>query len=214
MHAGPRLALAATACAMPPGPIASAQEAAQELNLDARFGRTEIAMDHVAPAARDAFTAHHRAWGTSVRIADVELAGVRAHGEHDVDILVHVAWYRPEEQELHLTTLKQGWNDKNGWQLASEARIDGDVGSRRTRRVRSAARRRAPARPVPDGAPRLSVTRSPGSVPKSLRFPGWGAEVAAVPGWEPKRCGSRMGAEVAAVPGWGARGERPRSPRP
>ncbi len=113
---------------MPPGPLASAQEAAQELNLDARFGRTEIAMDHVAPPARDAFTAHHRGWGTSVRVADVELAGMRAHSEHDVEILVRVAWYRPEEQELHMTTVKQGWNDKNGWQLVTEARIEGDVG--------------------------------------------------------------------------------------
>jgi|HubBroStandDraft_6_1064221.scaffolds.fasta_scaffold1003781_2 hypothetical protein len=121
-------ALAGTACAMPPGPLASAQEAAQELNLDARFGRTEIAMDHVAPPARDAFTAHHRGWGTSVRVADVELAGMRAHSEHDVEILVRVAWYRPEEQELHMTTVKQGWNDKNGWQLVTEARIEGDVG--------------------------------------------------------------------------------------
>jgi hypothetical protein len=122
------IAFAGTACAMPPGPLASAQEAAQELNLDARFGRTEVAMDKVAPPARDAFAAHHRAWGTGVRVADVELAGMHAHSEHDVEILIRVAWYRPDEQELHLTTLKQGWNDKNGWQLTSETRIDGDVG--------------------------------------------------------------------------------------
>jgi|HubBroStandDraft_5_1064220.scaffolds.fasta_scaffold349257_1 hypothetical protein len=122
------LAFAGTACALPPGPVASAQEAAQELNLDARFGRSEIAMDHVAPRARDAFSAHHRGWGTTVRIADLDLAGARAHGDHDVDILVRVAWYRLEEQDLHTTTVKQGWNDKNGWQLVDETRIDGDVG--------------------------------------------------------------------------------------
>jgi hypothetical protein len=122
------MALAGTACAMPPGPLASAQEAAQELNLDARFGRTEVALDKVSPAARDAFAAHHRGWGTSVRVADVELAGMHAQSEHAVDILVRVAWYRPEEQELHSTTLKQAWNDKNGWQLTSETRIEGDIG--------------------------------------------------------------------------------------
>jgi hypothetical protein len=121
-------AFVAAGCAMPPGPLASAQEAAQELNSDARFGRTEIAMDHVAPLARDTFTAHHRGWGTSVRVADVELAGTRAHSDHDVEILVRVAWYRPEEQELHVTTVKQGWSDKNGWQLVDETRADGDVG--------------------------------------------------------------------------------------
>jgi hypothetical protein len=115
-------------CAPPQGSLASAQEAAQELNLDARFGRSEIAMDHVAPDAREDFAAHHRGWGTTVRIADVELAGMRAHGEHDVDVLVHVAWYRPEQQELRSTTLKQGWRDKNGWQLVAEQRLDGDMG--------------------------------------------------------------------------------------
>ncbi len=116
------------ACAPPPGPLASAQEAAQELNLDARFGRSEIAMDHVAPDARAAFATHHHGWGTTVRVADVELAGMRAHGDHDVDILVHVAWYRPEEQELRQTTLKQGWRNQNGWQLVAEQCVEGDVG--------------------------------------------------------------------------------------
>ena len=64
-----------------------------------------------------------------MRIADVEMAGMQMpHGEHDVEVLVHVSWYRPEEQELRTTTLKQGWRDKNGWQLVAEKRIDGDVG--------------------------------------------------------------------------------------
>ena len=113
---------------VPPQGIASAQQVAQELNVDARFGRTEIAMDHVAPAARDSFSAHHRAWGGNIRIADVEMAGMHAHGEHEVDMFVQVAWYRPEEQELHSTTLQQNWKDANGWQLTSEKRVDGDPG--------------------------------------------------------------------------------------
>jgi hypothetical protein len=122
------VAAATAACAMPPGPLASAQEAAQDLNLDTRFGRTESAMDHVAPEARQEFAAHHRGWGTSVRIADVELAGMHAHGQHDVEVLVRVAWYRPEEQELRTTTLKQAWRDDHGWQLVTEQRSDGDTG--------------------------------------------------------------------------------------
>lgn len=126
--AGLAVLAAFAGCAMPPGPLASAQEAAQELNLDARFGRTEIAMDKVAVEARDAFAAHHRGWGTTVRIADVELAGTHPHGDHDVEVLVRVAWYRPDEQELRTTTLKQNWHDKAGWQLATEERVDGDVG--------------------------------------------------------------------------------------
>jgi hypothetical protein len=116
------------ACAVPPGALARAQETAQELNLDARFGRSELAMEHVAPSARDEFAAHHRSWGTSVRVADVELAGMRAHGEREVDVIVRVAWYRPEQEELRVTMLKQSWRDKDGWQLYAEQRLDGDVG--------------------------------------------------------------------------------------
>ncbi len=121
-------AFAFASCAPPAGALASAQEAAQALNVDAQFGRTEIAMDSVAPDARAEFAAHHHGWGTTVRVADVELAGMRAHGEHDVDVLVRVAWYRPEEQELRSTTLKQGWRNKNGWLLVTEQRLEGDVG--------------------------------------------------------------------------------------
>ncbi len=108
--------------------MARAQQAAQELNLDARFGRTEMAMDHVAPTARDEFAAHHRAWGAAVRVADVELAGMRPHGERSVEIIVRVSWYRPDQPELRTTTLKQKWLDKDGWQLVEEQRLEGDVG--------------------------------------------------------------------------------------
>ncbi len=123
------LAIAALpiACAAPPNAMAQAQQAAQELNLDSRFGRNELAMEHVAPWAREQFAAHHRGWGTSVRVADIELAGMRAHGEHDVDVIVRVAWYRPEQEELKMTTLRQSWKDSSGWRLVSEQRIEGDV---------------------------------------------------------------------------------------
>jgi hypothetical protein len=115
-------------CSLPSNSIASAQEAAQQLNLDAQFGRAELAMEQVAAEARDAFSMHHRGWGTTVRIADVELAGLHTHGDHDVDVLVRVAWYRPEQDELRVTTLKQGWRNQKGWQLVAEERADGDVG--------------------------------------------------------------------------------------
>jgi hypothetical protein len=128
-HSAVVLAFAALAgCAPPQGSLASAQEAAQELNQDSRFGNSEIAMDKVAPDARDTYAAHHRGWGSTVRIADVEMAGMRPKGEHAVDVLVRVAWYRPEQQELRSTTIRQAWKDKNGWQLMTEERVDGDFG--------------------------------------------------------------------------------------
>jgi hypothetical protein len=108
--------------------MARAQDTAQEFNLNTRFGRNEIAIEHVAASAREEFTQHHRGWGTRVRLADVEVAGMHAKGERDVEVLVHATWYRPDEQELRETTLKQTWRDQNGWQLIAEERIDGDIG--------------------------------------------------------------------------------------
>jgi hypothetical protein len=116
-------------CVMPPSALAKAQQTAQEFNLDARFGREALVMDKVAPAERDEYALHHRAWGTDVRVADVELAGMKAQSEHEVDVIVRIAWYRPQEQELKQTTLKQRWHDKaDDWQLVGEQRLDGDVG--------------------------------------------------------------------------------------
>jgi hypothetical protein len=115
-------------CPAPPTALARAQQAALELNQDLRFGRNELVMDHVAPATRETFAAQHRAWGSSVRIADVELAGLQSHGEHELDVFVRVAWYRSEEQELRATTLQQSWRDDDGWKLTSERRLEGDAG--------------------------------------------------------------------------------------
>jgi hypothetical protein len=45
-----------------------------------------------------------------------------------VEVIVRVAWYRPDQQELRMTTLTQSWRDKDGWQLVAERRLEGDVG--------------------------------------------------------------------------------------
>jgi hypothetical protein len=121
-------ALGLEGCPAPPTALARAQQAAQEFNQDVRFGRSELMMEHIAPSARDDFATRHREWGTGVRLADLELAGIRPRGDHELHVIVRVAWYRPEEQELRTTTLEQRWSDKNGWQLVEEKRLDGDVG--------------------------------------------------------------------------------------
>jgi hypothetical protein len=115
-------------CPAPPTSFARAAQVAQEFNQDARFNRSELMMEHVAPELRDDFAARHRAWGTAVRLADLEVAGVRAHGDHELRVTVRVAWYRPEEEELRVTLLEQSWRDGGGWQLEQEKRIEGDVG--------------------------------------------------------------------------------------
>lgn len=117
------------ACAMPPTGAQRAQQTAQDFNLDARFGRNELTLARVEPAARDEYSLHHRAWGTGIRVADIELAGMKPHGDADVDVFVRVSWYRMEEQDLKSTTLEQSWHsDSDAWLLRAEKRIDGDMG--------------------------------------------------------------------------------------
>ncbi len=121
--------LAACSALMPSQGIAKAQETAQTFNEDARFGRNELVLDQVSPAKREEFSAHHRAWGKAIRVADIELSGIKKHGDLDVDIVVHVSWYTPEQQELRSTLLQQTWHSKSdAWQLVDEKRMDGDIG--------------------------------------------------------------------------------------
>lgn len=122
------LSFATAACPAMPTPIATVQQAAQDLSVDARFGRMELAIEKVAPAEREEFAARHRAWGTQIRIADIELIGTRKKSADEIRVLIHVSWYRPEENELRQTTIEQIWSNVSGWQLAQEKRSDGDAG--------------------------------------------------------------------------------------
>ncbi|MBS2012346.1 MAG: hypothetical protein JST00_05645 [Deltaproteobacteria bacterium] len=105
------------------------QEAAQELNLNTRFGRMELAAERVSPKARAAFFDRRKGWGGQVRIADWELAGMRLDGDAEAETTVRIAWYRANEGDLKVTTLKQKWHDfKGDWKLTDEVRIDGEIG--------------------------------------------------------------------------------------
>jgi hypothetical protein len=110
-------------------PPMRAQEAASECAVNARFGRMEMAVAHVSPKAREPFSERRRAWGNIIRIADYELAGLQMHGDADADMYVKIAWYRVNESDLHVTTVKQKWHDfKGDWKLVEEARSTGDEG--------------------------------------------------------------------------------------
>jgi hypothetical protein len=116
-------------CPAPPNSLARGQQAAQEFNLDSRLGHRELSLDRVAPEGREQYRSQHRAWGTSVRVVDVELVGVKAQGERDMTAFVRVAWYRPEDEELRTTTVEQSWTDKPaGWLLVQEHRVEGEMG--------------------------------------------------------------------------------------
>jgi hypothetical protein len=156
-------------CACPvmqQSPAARAQEAATEMNLNAKFGRMELAAERVAPKAKDTFFERHKGWGGKVRVADYELQGMRMKSDDTAEIMVRVAWFRIDEGDLRTTTLKQKWHDMKGdWKLVEESRIDGDVGL---------LGEPMPAAPVPTGPrhaqfPTIHIgTSGPGTSPEEL----------------------------------------------
>ncbi len=121
-----------TGCAAPTAG-AKLQEASQELNINARFGRMEMAVERVAQKNREQWLRNHRGWGGKIRVVDVETAGTRMattkDKEAEAEVTVRVSWFRMEEQDLRQTTLRQKWKDINGdWQLVDEAKVEGDPG--------------------------------------------------------------------------------------
>lgn len=123
------LPVALVGCPAPISRGARAQDAAQELNLNTRFGRMEVAVEKVAPKEREAFAKRHKSWGANVRVADHEMAGIRLVGEEDAEVSVRVAWFRPDQGELKVTLVRQKWHDfKGDWLLVAEERADGDEG--------------------------------------------------------------------------------------
>jgi hypothetical protein len=108
---------------------ANLNEVVNNMNLAARFGRPDIAVDYVAPDERSAFLQRHSHWGNDVRIVDVEYAGVEQSSPSEVSVLVGYSWVRPNEGVLRVTSVRQKWSNARGaWSLIAEERAAGDVG--------------------------------------------------------------------------------------
>jgi hypothetical protein len=124
------LFLLVVACGGMQSQAAKAQEAAQNLNMDARLGRLEFALEHVDKKDRENFTKVHTQWSSKIRIVDSEITSFKMAKDDDAaDVDVQVSWYRPESGDLHVTVLHQKWHVISGdWFLASEERSDGDTG--------------------------------------------------------------------------------------
>jgi hypothetical protein len=123
--------LVLSSCLGSMSPAMKLDDAVKETNDAARFGRTDLAIERVMPEARTAFVKRHRLWGNDVRIVDVEYGGVEKMSESEAIIVLAFGWYRPGEQTLHTTTVRQTWkNDKGAgpWFLTSEERVAGDIG--------------------------------------------------------------------------------------
>jgi hypothetical protein len=110
-------------------PVQRVQEAAQELNGAARFGRMDLAAERVNQNLRAQFLRQHAGWGATVRVVDWELSGLRLRDREHAEVTLTVSWQHVDDSELRATQIAQRWQDHRGaWLLESEQRIGGDVG--------------------------------------------------------------------------------------
>jgi hypothetical protein len=154
-----RAALAASllglaGCFAPPSAAQRLSDAAVEMNTATRFGRMDIALERVAQASRAEFARRHAPWGRGIRVVDLELGGFDLLKRDEAEVLVNVAWQRPDEATIRTTQLAQRWRDERGsWLLIGEKRRDGDPGL---------LGESAPARPEPTQAGNASAATDPG----------------------------------------------------
>jgi len=110
-------------------PVQRAQDAANDFTTATRFGRMDVALERVSREERDKFLRRHAAWGTSVRIVDCDILGVRLTDKDHAEVMMSVSWHRVDESEMRVTQIAQHWQDRRGaWLLDSEERAGGDVG--------------------------------------------------------------------------------------
>lgn len=124
------LALGLGACFAPPSQSQRVMDAAREMNVAARFGRMDIAVEHAARGARESFLKRRAEWGHNLRVLDVQLSGLSLKDRHHALVHVDISWERMNESQLRRTRVAQFWRDtdKGGWQLVREKRVAGDFG--------------------------------------------------------------------------------------
>lgn len=125
------LALALSGCMAPPPPSQRVADIAREVNLAARFGRMDLALEHTAEGARPSFTKRRAGWGGPVRVLDFELASLSMKDSENATVVVDIQWMRIDEELLRMTRVEQTWRggtEDHGWVLVRERRVAGDLG--------------------------------------------------------------------------------------
>ena len=122
------LAAALAGCLGPTTPAGRVQEAANDLNTSARFGRMDLAMDHVGKELREDFRKRHAQWGNQIRVMEAEFSGMSFKQKDDAEIYVTITWQQLSDSDLRTTTVRQTWHDDRGWRLTKEERASGDYG--------------------------------------------------------------------------------------
>lgn len=95
-----------------------------------RFGRTDLALERVAPTLRTQFVGSHYRWGRALEITDYEVVNVEAAGaelEHAASYVTY-GWVERGSVYVRETLVRQEWR-KEGSQyvLIDERVVDGDA---------------------------------------------------------------------------------------
>jgi hypothetical protein len=121
-HAPLALALLALAGCFPP--TSSTQklaDSAYDMNNATRFGRMDVALEHVAAKSREEFQKHHANWSRITRIVDIDFNGIQVKKDGTGEVVVTLTWQRADESTTRTTSLVQRWTEtRNTWTMLSE----------------------------------------------------------------------------------------------
>lgn len=139
-------------CVSPGNPSQRLAESAYDMNTATRFGRMDVALEHVGAKVRDDWVKKHLAWGKSLRIVDLEFGGLNFKDKGaEAEVFVTVTWQKLDDADVRVTGVTQRWEDNRGtWALVEEEEREGDGGLLvKPGKAKEAAATEPLARPAP-----------------------------------------------------------------
>ena len=115
-------------CIAPTSGAQKLADTAYDLNNATRFGRMDVALEHVAVKSREQFQKEHAGWMRNARIVDIDFNGIQVKKDGVGEVVVTLTWQRADEATTRTTSLVQRWTEtRNVWTMASEE-AKGDEG--------------------------------------------------------------------------------------
>jgi hypothetical protein len=127
---GVALGVMLAGCLQNASPTKKLTDTVHDLNDEARWGRIADASQRVDPSYRRVFMQNHKAWGSTIQIADAEVINLQiAEDGEQAAAFVQYSWYAMKTMTLHQSVVRQRWTsstDSRGYGLISESVIQGD----------------------------------------------------------------------------------------
>lgn len=101
-------------------------DAIRSYNDGVRWGRYEVAANHISPKERAQFVDDADERAKDLRITQYDVVRVERQGSRAASVHVKVEWYVETEGKLRQTHAKQTWEKHGGsWLMVQEARLRG-----------------------------------------------------------------------------------------